>query len=1267
MAKKETHPNQAADLRREAEKIACEREVRSPENLLAIANGNHGDTLPQGVPMIPPQGVSMIQTLHELRVHQIELEMQNTALQQRQEELDVARARYFDLYELAPVGYITVSQKGLILESNLTAATMLGVARGVPGLAHPVFSQFIHTEDQDICYLFSKQLLETCKPQVCELRMVKKDGPAFWAHLEATVAQDHSAGSLRQGSGQTEQVDKPVIRVVISDISAEQKLKETRFLLEQMMEERAKQQRQETVVSPVEDADTILLVDDEPLVLTALTRTLRDSPYQVLTAGNGSQALEIMETTKIKVIVSDEKMEGMRGMELLAEVKRRSPHTLCILLTGHASLEVAMRAVNEGTLYRLLTKPWDDALLSLALFAATEKYNLEAQSRRLQEALRQSEMRLRAITDFAQDTIIMMDQGGLITYWNPAAGRLFGYTYAEAMGQNLHQLIMPQRYRAAHNAAFARFQLTGHGDAIGTTLELEACHKKGHGIPVELSLSALFLNGVWGSAGIIRDITDRKQAEKALAERTAQLQEVSTQLQLAVSVAEVGIWEWDIVTNRLTWDAPMYSLYGVAPDKFSGAYEAWAAGLHPDDLEEARKNLQRAILGEGEGKSEFRVVWPDGSIHWIRANSRIQRDREGRALRMTGTNLEITRDKLAVQAADAANRAKGTFLANMSHEIRTPMSGVLGMTGLLLDTPLTSQQRNYAEKIRISGVSLLAVINDILDISKIEAGKIAVESIPFSVQAVIGNVVNSFESQAEGKKIELYSIIDPELPATLLGDPQRLTQVISNLVGNAVKFTKAGFIRLEAKVQRRMAMDVELEIGVEDTGIGITEEELSRLFKSFSQADASMTRIFGGSGLGLVISRNLVELMGGTLQVESVSGKGSLFTIHISFPVTSELLGKDLKSAPINYGQIRFTGVRALVVEDRAINREILVELLRNFGVEATDIAGNGREAVAMVRDNDYDIAFMDIQMPVMDGITATRKIRDLDKTGVDRLPIIAMTAHALTGDRQKSLDAGMNDHLNKPIDPETLGAALRQWLPPEKCEVVAAGEPGLVANPNLLFIPQISGLDLEDWQARMGDNQELYLKLLRDFVADHRDTPEQLLQALRADRREDLLQRVHAIRGVAGNLGGKALEAAAGELENACRAAGNAGNGVPFALGEPLRLLIECLEAQTLAISAVLVQHPVITQVIPEGPQVYVAELRELLEQLQRFLKRKEPQPCNKILLTLLQTRLPEDQESVLAELSRLVQRYRLAEALVFLNKNISHFIEKKEKKEDE
>jgi two-component system sensor histidine kinase/response regulator len=750
---------------------------------------------------------------------------------------------------------------------------------------------------------------------------------------------------------------------------------------------------------------------------------------------------------------------------------------------------------------------------------------------------------------------------------------------------------------------------------------------------------------VLGTTGYARDITERKETEKALLD-------VSERLHLAIRASNVGIWDWDITNDRLTWDEGMYNLYGVSANQFGGAYEAWEAGLHPDDLQEAQDAIQRALRGEEDFNPEFRIVRPDGSVRHIKADARIQRDPEGKPLRMIGTNWDITGLKTAAQAAEAANQAKRAFLANMSHEIRTPMSGVLGMTTLLLDTKLTEMQRHYAENIKSSGESLLAVLNDILDFSKIEAGKLALENIPFSIKEVIGNVMNIFKPPAAEKGVTLHSDVDPKLPDVCLGDPQRLTQVLANLLGNAVKFTAtAGEVRLGATTRLCSAAEPELEISVRDTGIGMTEEELFLIFKEFSQADVSTSRRFGGTGLGLSIVKHLVELMGGSLRAESAIGKGSAFTIFIPLSAPPDLNTAYMHSTDV-ITRTRFRDVRALVVEDHQINREIVVELLRQVGIDA-EIAANGRDAVEMVRVKDYDILFMDIQMPEMDGIEATREIRQLRRAGIDRLPILAMTAYALTGDREKSLAAGMNDHLTKPMHPNALNAALRKWLPPEKISTIAADETEAAAKQDLAPIPSAPGLDAAAAMKRLGGNTKLYLKLLDDFIVGYREVPALLMREIRTGLREEAMHRVHSVRGIAATLGGTDLETAAAELEKILRSIESCDD---VALEETIKTFIDCHETLIATIGTALSSQPdVARKTVRTGKPWTAGELNSLLMRLKIALASEEPKHCKEILAVLFQRALPASLDALIGKLDRLVQRYCLAEAFTLLEKEFT------------
>jgi PAS domain S-box-containing protein len=479
--------------------------------------------------------------------------------------------------------------------------------------------------------------------------------------------------------------------------------------------------------------------------------------------------------------------------------------------------------------------------------------------------------------------------------------------------------------------------------------------------------------------GAIIDITE----EKLMIER---LRESADRIRLAEQAAQFGIWEADTATDTMTISEGMKELLHLPADApLQMSLLEWNSLIHPEHVAAVNEALGKSIAAQTNFEAEFRVVLPDGSVRWHRAQARID-STSGQSVRCTGATIDITGQKEVLLAleqarakAESAAQAKSEFLANMSHEIRTPMNGVIGMTGLLLETELTPEQQDYAETVRRSGEALLTVINDILDFSKIEAGKMELESLSFDLPTILEDVVEMLAAQAEGKGLELFVNYPAAVPRQFRGDADRLRQVITNLIGNAVKFTKKGHVLVAAEILKQENETATLQVSVTDTGIGIASDKAALLFEKFTQADASTTRQYGGTGLGLAISKQLIELMHGSIHVESQPGEGSTFSFRVPLPLDAP--------RPLRRPSANLRGLRVLVVDDNEVNRRLVFEQISGWGMRG-QVSESAAEALAALRlaaasDDPYQIVISDYQMPFTDGATLAAAIRaDQDLRG---------------------------------------------------------------------------------------------------------------------------------------------------------------------------------------------------------------------------------------------------------------------------------------------
>jgi PAS domain S-box-containing protein len=535
------------------------------------------------------------------------------------------------------------------------------------------------------------------------------------------------------------------------------------------------------------------------------------------------------------------------------------------------------------------------------------------------------------------------------------------------------------------------------------------------------------------------DVTDRHDARARLERSEEMLLEMGR-------LAKVGGWELPLDTKRPLWSDEVYRIHEL-PQDYSPTADDALRFCTPESSPLLAAAVQRCLDDGTPWDVELDILTARGNRRRVRAIGRAQ-VAGGRIARLYGSLQDITAqwesqralarqaDELARarDAAVAAARVKASFLATMSHELRTPLNGVIGMTALLLDTPLTPEQRDFAGTIRVSGEALLSLVNDVLDYSRIEAGKVAIQSTSFDLRALIDEALEILGAPARAKHLSLDRSVDHALPTAVIGDPDRVRQVLLNLLGNAIKFTDRGGVVLRVRREREHVDPIGVRFEVVDTGVGIPLDAIPTLFERFTQVDDSSTRRHGGAGLGLAISRHLVELMGGRIGVISIPGSGSTFwfTLRLSRDVDAMTLSCDATGAPSWTG----SGLRVLVAEDNPVNQKVASRLLQKLGLEV-DVVENGEEAVRAALTVGYDLVLMDCQMPVADGYSATMAIRAAERDS-RRTRIVAMTANAMEGDRNRCLAAGMDDYLSKPVRPAELIRTLERWL---------VGQPGLAGD----------------------------------------------------------------------------------------------------------------------------------------------------------------------------------------------------------------------------
>lgn len=912
-------------------------------------------------------------------------------------------------------------------------------------------------------------------------------------------------------------------------------------------------------------------------------------------------------------------------------------------------------------------------------------------------------------------------------------------------------------------------------------------------IKVSLALLLIIAFVVFLNRKMAKEISLRKLAEQETLATQKRLSEQLQFQQLLMDTVPMPLFYKDAQAKFKGFNKAYEKIFGVNTKELIGLKVTDLGYLSEEDRRLYQAEDVEVIAQQKTIKKEIKIPFADGKLHdtlyWVTGF----KDSQNKPAGLVGNFIDITHEKensrqleVAVKAADEANQAKADFLANMSHEIRTPMNAIIGLSELALHTDLNKKQQNYIDKVHKSALNLLGIINDILDFSKIEAGKMEVEHIPFQLGGVLDNLVNLLSLNAEQKNLELLLDISPEVPTDLIGDPLRLGQILINLGNNALKFTDQGEIILFASIKSISNDNVEIRFSVQDSGIGMSKEQQQKLFKSFSQADSSTSRKYGGTGLGLTISKKLTEMMGGEITVNSTLGKGSRFEFSAQFglpkqPVKHSAIDKklldnlrilvvddnvvarnilfemvkslhltcetaingkeafvlvceaDKKGRPFDIvlmdwkmpimdgiasakmitetlkakapkiilitsfareqvlssqsedllacmltkpvtsstlldsiyqtqglavihsrvekenrsfvvAKNKLQGANILLVEDNEINQELAVELLESNGM-VVSVADNGQIALDMLTEQTFDGILMDCQMPVMDGYQATQAIRKQPQ--YQHLPILAMTANAMAGDKEKVIASGMNDHIAKPINLKIMIETMANWIDVSDAQQLSMKEPKEANDEHKINFDCLTGINAKIGLEITQGNEKLYVRLLEKFYQSQNDFIEQFSLASQSADKAAAERVAHTLKGVAGSIGATAVQASASALEDACNQKDESSQ---------ITLLISRVEEQLIPVLLGL-NHFItdknsnitkqITSEIPE--QVNLPNLKEL-QQLRAMVIDNDADAVD-LIMDLVELKYPSPYASLLREIDLLISEYDFDNALFILD----------------